>query len=265
MEYIKKINMRNLIKITLMSGLVILSCSEDSVSDEFNNANGNIEAKLMESISVVSAQDSEENATITFSYTSNGKLNTISDGTDTNIFVYDDNNELSNITGAGENLNIEELYQSPYDAFETGNVVEYDNNNNPKKIEFFEEGEIYDPNTNSFIYTTVVYTADVSYDSNHNPYFHTLQSGGVIDVLDNVELNFSMTPQVPEIVQARRLFPVNNPSQIIYKNEQGQIMYTINANYSYDNENYATSATIVSIDIERNEQNTYSVVYQYIN
>lgn len=257
--------MRNLIKLTLMSGLVIFSCSEDSVSDEFNDANGNVEVKLMESISVVSAQDSQENATITFSYTSNGKLNTISDGIDTNIFVYDDNNQLSNITGAGENLNIEELYQSPYDAFETGNVVEYDNNNNPKKIEFFEEDYIYDPDSNSYIYITLVYTAEISYDSNHNPYFHTLQSGGVIDVLDNVELNFSMVPQVPEIVQARSLFPVKNPSQIIYKNEEGEIMYTINANYSYDNENYPTSATIVSVDIESNEQNTYSAVFQYID
>ena len=52
---------------------------------------------------------------------------------------------------------------------------------------------------------------------------------------------------------------------IIYKNEEGEIMYTINANYSYDNENYATSATITSVDIESNEQNTYSAVFQYVN
>jgi hypothetical protein len=193
----------------LFISLFTLSCSEDSATDEFNDANGNVQVKLIESISFVSAQDSQENKNILFSYTSNGLLNTITDGIETSIFVYDNNNDLSNITGEGDNLNIEELYESPYDAFETGEVIEYDDNGNPRKIEFYEEE--YDSNSNSNI--TKVYTAEVSYDDTHNPYFYTLEAGGIIEVLDGVQLNFSMNPQIPEIVQARLLFPLNNLSQ----------------------------------------------------
>jgi hypothetical protein len=244
----------------LCISLFTLSCSEDSVSDEFNDANGNVQVKLIESISIVSAQDSQENKNILLSYTSNGLLNTITDGIETSIFVYDNNNDLSNITGEGDNLSIEELYESPYDAFETGEVIEYDDNGNPRKIEFYEEE--YDFNTDSYI--TKIYTAEISYDDTHNPYFYTLEAGGIIEVLDGVELNFSMNPQVPEIVQARLLFPVNNPSQIIYKNEEGEIIYTINVNYVYDNENYPTSATVTAVSIEDSEQSTYSAIFEYV-
>ncbi|MBF8150095.1 hypothetical protein ITJ86_09320 [Winogradskyella sp. F6397] len=252
-------NQKSLI-ILLSLSFFTLSCSEDSVSDEFDNANGNVQEKLIESISIISAQDSQENKNISISYTSDGLLNTISNDIETSIFVYDNNDNLSNITGAGnDNLNIEDLYESPYDAFETGEVIQYDDNGNPKKIEFYEEE--YDYNTNS--YFTKIYTAEISYDNTHNPYFYTLEAGGIIEVLDGVQLNFSMNPQIPEIVQARLLFPVNNPSQLIYKNEEGELMHTININYSYDNENYPTSATVTAVSIQDSEQSTYSAIYQY--
>jgi hypothetical protein len=241
--------------------LFTLSCSEDSATDEFNDVNGNVQEKLIESISFVSAQDSQENKNILLSYTSNGLLNTITDGLETSIFVYINNNDLSNITGGGDYLYIEELYESPYDAFETGEVVEYDGNGNPRKIEFYEEE--YDSNSNSNI--TKIYTAEVSYDDTHNPYFYTLEAGGIIEVLDGVQLNFSMNTQISEIVQARLLFPLNNLSQIIYKNEEGEIIDTINANYVYDNENYPTSATITSISVENSEQSTYSAIFEYVD
>lgn len=254
-------NQKSLI-ILLSLSFFTLSCSEDSVTDEFDNANGNVQEKLIESISIISAQDSQENKNISLSYTSDGLLNTISDGVETSIFVYDDNDNLSNITGGGnDNLNIEELYESPYDAFETGEVIQYDDNGNPKEIEFYEEE--YDYNTDS--YFTKIYTAEISYDNTHNPYFYTLEAGGIIEVLDDVQLNFSMNPQIPEIVQARLLFPVNNPSQLIYKNEEGEIIYTINVNYSYDNENYPTSATVTAVSIQDSEQSTYSAIYQYVD
>jgi hypothetical protein len=246
----------------LCFSLLTISCSEDSATDEFNEANGNVQVKLIESISIISAQDSQENKNISLSYTSDGLLNTISDGVETSIFVYDDNDDLSNITGGGnDNLNIEELYESPYDAFETGEVIQYDDNGNPKKIEFYEEEYDYDLNS----YVTKTYTAEISYDNTHNPYFYSLEAGGIIEVLDDVQLNFSMNPQIPEIVQARLLFPVNNPSQIIYKNEEGEIIYTINVNYAYDNENYPTSAAVTAVSIQDSEQSTYSAIYQYVD
>lgn len=245
----------------LCISLFTLSCSKDSVTDEFNDANGNVQVKLIESISFVSTQYSQENKNISLSYTSNGLLNTITNGVESSVFVYDDNNDLSNIIGERDNLNIEELYESPYDAFETGEVIEYDDNENPRKIEFYEEE--YDFNSDS--YFTKIYTAEVSYDNTHNPYFYTLEAGGIIEVLEGIQLNFSMNPQIPEIVQARLLFPVNNLSQIIYKNEEGEIIYTTNANYVYDNENYPTSATITSMSVENSEQRTFSLIFEYVD
>ena len=177
---------KSIYSISLLCALILtFSCSDDSVTDEFNNANGNVQEKLIKSISIISAQDSQENKNIILSYTSDGQLNTITDGIETSIFVYE-NSELTNITGGGDNLNIEELYESPYDAFETGDVLVYDDNGNPKKIEFYEEEYEF----NSGTYITKIYTADISYDNTHNPYFYTLEAGGFIEVLDGVQLNF---------------------------------------------------------------------------
>jgi len=241
--------------------LFSFSCSEDSLPDEFNDANGKIEKKLIESISIVSAQDSRENKNILVSYTTKGLLNTITTGTEASIFIYDKNNNLSNITGGSDNLNIEELYESPYDAFKEGEVIEFDKNGNPKMINFYEED--YDENSNSYL--AKIYTAEVSYDDTHNPFFYTLEAGGIIEVLDGVKLNFSMTPQNSKIVKARSLFPVNNPSQIIYKNQEGEIIYTRNANYDYDNDNYPTSATITSVSVKYSKQYIYSVTFKYVD
>lgn len=233
---------------------------EDSVSDEFEDVNGKVENKLIKEIAITSAQDSEENESISLSYNTNGTLNTITDGSDTSIFVYS-GGELETITGSEDNLNIEELYDSPYDAFETGKVLEYDENGNPKKILFYEDeyDDYYEENVIN------EYTAELSYDDTHNPFYYTLESAGIITVMDNVQLNFSLNPETPSIIQARLLFPVNNLSQIVYKNANGEIMHTINANYVYDEDNYPTSATVTAVSVEHSEQNTISVSFKYVD
>jgi len=249
----------NYLFFALLTYCLAISC-EDSVSEEFEDINGNVEEKLIKSITVISAQDSEENKNIVLSYDTNGRLNTITDGVDTSIFVYN-NGELETITGQNDNLSIEELYESPYDAFETGQVLEYDDNGNPYKILFFDQ--YYDHDINDYV--TVEFTATITYDNTPNPYFFTLKSAGIISVLDGVQLNFSLNPQVPEIVQARALFPVNNPSQIIYKDENGDIIYSMNVNYVYDSQNYPTSATVTAVSVEDNETSTYTSSYEYVN
>jgi hypothetical protein len=241
---------------------ILTSCNEESVSDDFEEVNGDVAVKLMESISVSDAEDSSDNTTVTMYYTNDGKLNTISDGSETNVFVYDNDNKLTRITSDGDNLNMEELYESPYDAFDTGEVVEYDDNNNPKKIEFLVEECIDDYWCDE--YEVKIYTAELSYDDAHNPFYHTFNAGGIIDVLDNVELNFGSS-QSPEIVKVKDLFPMNNLSQIIYKNEEGESLVSLNINFSYDDENYPTSATITAVDIEESEQSVYSVIFTYID
>lgn len=258
-------NMKNQSKLLfiLLSVFITTSCSEESVSDDFEAINGDVAVKLMESISVSDTEYSDDNATISMYYTNDGKLNTISDGSDTSVFVYDNDNKLTRITSDGDNLNMEELYESPYDAFETGEVVEYDDNNNPKKIEFLVE-ECIDDCWYDEEYEVKTYTAELSYDDAHNPFYHTFNAGGIIDVLDNVELNFGSS-QSPEIVKVKDLFPMNNLSQIIYKNEEGEPLVSLNINFSYDDENYPTSATITAVDIEESEQSVSSVIFTYID
>lgn len=125
----------------VISLLFQFSCTEESVTDEFQDANGNVEEKLIRSVSYVSPEHPEDNITVNFSYNNDGSLNTVSDGTDTSIFLYEDN-ELNTITGSNDNLTMEELYQSPYDAFEIGQVVSYDENGNPEIIEFLRRNMI---------------------------------------------------------------------------------------------------------------------------
>lgn len=252
----KKLNNYYAILLTALA----ISCSEEKISEEFNQVNGNVPEKLIETIRINSAQNNEQNEFISLVYTLDRKLSTISRDNSTTIFIYDDENDLVNISGDGEVLNIEELYQSPYNAFETGDVIQYDDHGNPEKIEFFET--IFDFNSGSYI--TRVYTAEITYDQVHNPYYYTLKSAGIIDVLDGVQLNFNMNPQIPEIVQAKLLFPLNNPSQINYRNEEGAIIWTINVNHDYDDQNYPVSATVVSNSVADNTQEVYSIFFQYL-
>ncbi len=236
----------------------IVSC-EKSSSDEFFDNNGDVKRKLVKTLSITSAQNSSEDKVINLSFDNNYRLNSITDGMQTSVFVYD-NNELITITGQNDNLNIEELYNSPYDAFETGEVLQYDSKGNPIKILFKEER--YNGNTGN--YEIFDYTADISYDSEHNPYFYTLQAGGLIDVMDNVRFNFSPNPQSQEIVIARTLLPVNNPSKLVYKNESGEIVSQITVDYSYDNDNYPSSATVTVVSFESNNTSTYNTIFTYL-
>lgn len=247
----------------ILLSVIALGCSEDDVSDQFDDANGNVAKKLIQRIDVVSSDNPANNINVLLSYTNDRKLNTINNGSDTNIFIYDNNDNLTDITGVssgGDNLDIEELYNSPYDASETGNVVEYDSNGNPAKIEFFEEEYDFSSNT-TFLQ---IYTAELSYDDAPNPFFFTLESGGIIEVLDDVRLNFAMMPQAPDLVRAKMLLPVKNISQLIYKDESGNIVGTVNVNYTYDDDNYPSSAIVTAVDVEDGEQETLSVTFTYL-
>ena len=241
-----------------MISLLNIACSEETVTDEFEEANGNVERKVIKTISYVSPEHPEDNTTVYFTYNNDGSMNTVSNGTETSIFIYEDS-ALKTITGSDDNLTIEELYQSPYEAFEIGRVVSYDNNGNPEVIEFFEEE--WDEGYGDYV--TKLYTASLGYDDAPNPFYYTMESAGLIDVLDNVQLNFPMTPQSPEIVQARLLFPVNNLSQIIYRNEEGEMVYSINADFDYDEDNYPTTGTITAVSVMDSDQGIVSVHFTY--
>ncbi|MFK7833265.1 MAG: hypothetical protein AB8B52_08315 [Winogradskyella sp.] len=249
-----------------LSLVVFMSC-EDSASEEFDDANPDAVARLIETVAVVSAQDPSENTTITVNYDANNRVSSITDGVDSSIFVYS-NNELSNISGQGDNLNIEELYESPYNAFETGEVTQYDDNGNPTTITFYETE--YDWSSNTDI--ELEYTAEITYDANPNPYFYTMQAAGIIAVLDNVELNLSMNPTSAEVIQARLLLPLNNIVSISYKDENGELVFNLAADYVYNSDNYPVSGTVTGTSYDEDfdgqpetETSIYSAQYTYRN
>ena len=248
------------LQITLLTVLaVFMSCSEDSATDEFNQANQNATVKLITNLSVVSAQDASENQSVTINYNGNNQVANITDGVETSILVYDNDN-LTNVTGEGETLNVEELYESPYDAFETGEVLQYDSNMNPVSIRFLEEEFDFFNNTMN----VVEYYAEIEYDATPNPFFYTLEAAGIIDVLDNVDLNFSMDVQAPEIVQARLLLPTNNIKKITYKDEDLTPIYQIVANYVYDAQNYPSTGTVTSTDLGDDSVSVYTTTFTYM-
>ncbi|WP_437371683.1 hypothetical protein [Maribacter litoralis] len=251
--------MKSINQILLFSSITILHFScDDSTSDEFEEVNGNVETKLISSINVGSAENSDDNTSIIFSYNSEQQLNSIFDGTETTNFIYEDG-DLSNVSGNVDNGNVEELYDSPYDAFETGQVEEYDDNGNPSVIKFIEYDYDYMTGEEEVVY----YTAEISYDDKPNPFYKTAEAAGLIDVMDQIRLNFAAAPQAEEIVRAKALFPNNNPSQVLYKNEEGEIEYTINMSYTYDGD-YPTTATVSTVSEYSDENETYVTTFTYL-
>jgi len=251
--------MRSIKHLLLFSSVAILNFScDDSTSDEFEEVNGKVETKLISSIDVASAENSDDSSSIIFSYNSELQLNSIFDGTETTNFIYEDGN-LANVSGNVDNGNVEELYKSPYDAFETGQVEEYDENGNPSVIKFIEYDYDYMTGEEEVVY----YTAEISYDDKPNPFYKTAEAAGLIDVMDQIRLNFAAAPQAEEIVRAKALFPNNNPSQVLYKNEEGEIEYTINMSYTYDGD-YPTTATVSTVSEYSDENETYVTTFSYV-
>ncbi|MGB2759790.1 MAG: hypothetical protein WBC58_07510 [Maribacter stanieri] len=250
--------MKRINHLLLLSSIAVINFScEKSTSEEFEDVNGNVETKLITSIDVTSVEDPDESNNILFSYNGDLRLTSIYDGTETTNFTYEDGN-LSNVTGNGDNGNVEELYESPYDAFETGQVEEYDENGNPSVLQFIEYDYDYMTGEEEVVY----YTAEISYDNKPNPFYKTAEAAGMIDVLDQIKLNFAAAPQAEEILRAKALFPNNNPSQIVYKNAEGEIEYTINLSYTYDGD-YPTAATVSSVSADGGDNVTYLTTFTY--
>lgn len=227
---------RLLSAIALFSALFLGSCSDDS-SETFNDANGNVTKKYVKTVAVTSTQYPEDNSVFTVNYDAAGRVTSTSDGTDTSQFVYENNN-LTTVTGSSDPLSISELYESPFDAYEVGEVTNYDTNGNPVRLRLFER------NDSGMILEE--YVGEITYDNTPNPFFYTLEAAGILEVLDNVELNFSLTPQAQELVMAKQLLPVNNPKKFVVKKQNGQVVGQVVGDYVYDAAGYPTTATFTS-------------------
>ena len=92
------------------------------------------------------------------------------------------------------------------------------------------------------------YIVEITYDDKPNPFFYTLEAAGIIKVLDNVNLNFSMTPQAEQLVKAKLLLPLNNPQKVVVRHLDGTVKSQVTTSYVYGNDKYPTSATFTEVN-----------------
>ena len=237
------------IALSLLMAVFVSSCS-DSTSDEFNDANGDAQAKYIKTITSSTTEDGS--TTVTINYDSSGKVTNVTDGTDSSVFSYE-NNSLANVTGDGDPFVISELYQAPYEAYEIGEVLVYDAAGNPTDIRLFQENDGAEIEE---------FSAKVTYGTAPNAFFHTLKAAGIIEVLDNVQLNLNMQGLPQQLVQAKVMLPVNNPTKVVIKDAQGNVVSTTVTSYVYNDANYPTSAIVTSTEDGDTETASFTFTYK---
>ncbi|RZJ71260.1 hypothetical protein [Flavobacterium sp.] len=209
--------------------------------------------KYIASVQTFSSDDDPQSLTVT--YNAQGKVTGVNDGSESHGLNYASNGDLDNVTGS-DPFSISELYQDPYNGYEIGDVVAYDSKGNPTELRLFERD--YDG--------TIIeeYKGFITYDSEPNPFYYTLKAAGIIEVLENVQLNFSSAPQSEELIMAKKLLFVNNPKTFVVKHQNGTIASQVTASYTYDADGYATSGVFNSSN-EEGESSSSSATYTYRN
>ncbi|OWY23411.1 hypothetical protein C7N43_03385 [Sphingobacteriales bacterium UPWRP_1] len=253
----------------ILYSVLSVSCRK-SAEDEFNDANLNSKAKFLTRLEVVSTRY-EENLVIDISYDSNNRVtsfavNSAENGLSYYSLYYDSNNSLNGAIRDGDFLDVDDLYQSPLNVFETGTVLEYDEKGNPSRIEInkYNYDLIYGGVFDSFDYLT----GEITYENAPNPFFHTLNAAKFIDVLDMVNLNLGFQAS-PSIVKARQLLPLNNIKKMNFWNPEEDFHVEVNANYDYDTDNYPKEAIIITKYTDYTESNipvlgsTRQITYTY--
>lgn len=244
----------------VLATVLMTGCSS-SASEDFEEINGATKKKRIKGIVAKENQNPLEELSVDFTYNSENKLSKITTKFDSTVSIvsYNNTNGVINVTEQQftESFNTESLFNSPYNAYETGEVLEYDSNKNPSKILF--RYKTYDYLNNMYVIEN--YTVEMFYDTKPNLYFGTLEAAGLIDVLDGVKLDFGISPQAAEIVKARTLFPVNNLVKAVYKNADEQTVGTLEVNYTYDNDGYPIKA--VSQANNDKEAIAMEVIYSY--
>jgi hypothetical protein len=229
--------------------LIASSSCKKSLDDEFEEANGEVSEKLISRIVVSSNHDEDQNGTYLFNYDGDNRISSLSDGESNSFFTYDSNDKLTKISSANDPIVMDDLYQTPYDLFEDGNVTAYDDNGNPEKVEVYEE-DYYEGEY--ILYGTI------TYDPNPNPLYYTMKAGGIIDVLDRINFDIG-TPTSPTLVKAKKMLPFNNFKSMIFRNVDGEIETDIQFKTYYDDDGYAELVTITSL----NEDGTSVSTIQY--
>jgi hypothetical protein len=241
-------------------GMTLLTACSNSASDDFDEINGGVKKKRLKTV----AATNQESETITtqFMYNAENKLISVSgtNGTDATLVNYSNDGNAIKVAednDPSESLSIEELYKSPYNVYETGEVLEHDSNKNPSKVLF--KHRVYNWETGNYIIEN--YTAEMFYDNKPNVYFSTLEAAGVIEILDGVDVSFGVNPQASEIIKARRLLPLNNVTKIIYKDADDNVEGTLTIDYTYDSDGYPLTGKGVAVGGK--ESVTINTTYSY--
>ncbi len=233
----------------LAIGALSVSCSSD---DGFNEANGDVVKKYVTKITTYGNNNSGIG---TVNYDSNGKVTSVSDGEQIKYFTYNQNGGLNKISGGGTSILSSEVISTIHNAYEIGDVLQYDSKGNPTILELYK----YD-----YWGDRIIDTAHLTYDNNPFTFYYTLDAAGIIDVLNNTRLNFNYDPTTStEVIMAKLLLPVNNPTGAIIKNMNNIEVGSISVNYSYSDDKYPTAASVIII--EEGYVSNYSVTYEYKN
>ncbi|WP_026914221.1 hypothetical protein [Christiangramia portivictoriae] len=224
-----------------------ISCSSED--DGFEEANENAAKRYVTKIITTGEGESTVSE---INYDSQGRVISASSDNETKFFSYNDNGDgsLSKVSGGGDNIMTDEIIGEIQEAYEIGDVLQYDKNGNPSVLELYDED--YEGNQ-------IISIATITYDDKPFTFYYTLDAAGIIDVLYDVRLQF-YAPQ--EIVMAKKLLPVNNPVRAIITDESNQEIGSITVDYNYDEFNYPETTTVVAIDDEGYAE-SYNVIYQY--
>lgn len=229
--------------------LFLISC-EKSLDEGFENANKNVKKKYVKQLHVTYPNEPKYNKSYVINYGGENRITSVTDGEESHFFNYGTDGDLLSITGGEESFEMSHFYQAPYDVFEEGNVLEYDDKGNPKKIEVFLGSN-----------NTSVAIGEILYDPNPNPFYYTLKAAGIIGVIDQVDLNIG-TPTSPSIVKAKKMLPFNHYRSMIFFSSAGQIVMDIQFDTIYDEEGYVKQTTITSIGQEETQIYQLKYVYQ---
>ncbi len=233
--------------LVLAISCLTISCSSED--DGFDDANQDAAKKYVKRI--ITTGEGESNVS-EINYDSQGRVTSATSDNQSRFFSYNDEGDggLKKVSGDGDNIITNEIISEIQEAYEIGDVLQYDERGNPTVLELYDED--YDGNQ-------ITNIATIAYDDKPFTFYYTLDAAGIIDVLYDVRLQF-YAPE--EIVMAKKLLPVNNPVRAVIKNESNQEISTISVNYNYDSEGYPETTSVISIDDEGYAE-SYSVVYEY--
>ena len=156
--------MKKHIIIFITASVLMFGCSKSN-EDNFNDVNGEVTAKYLTRADVTSSEIPDQVGLLIVNYNGDNKVSSVTDGDIVHFFEYADNNILETInTGLGEILLTENLLLQPYEAFNFGQVIEYDEKGNVSIVEIVMEEDVNKQLLGYF-----------SYDEEHNPYFYTLK------------------------------------------------------------------------------------------